>query len=154
VLGYGDATEPNMTGIYSAGDNPTIDLLLPADVTSGYLWVAIVDVTGNLFNVLPNINRPENALAEIGTVADGIRRIRVAYSLAEQAEDPRRLAFLVDDTFGKTLVMVLRSDRPLFADLRPTTESVRAFAEDLAAELAAGGVSVQSISTRLIDSRK
>ena len=143
-----------MTGIYSVGENPTIDILMPAELDSGYLWVAIADVSGNLFNILPNINRQEHALAEIGAVAEGMRDVRVAHSLAEQAQDGRRLAFLVDDTFGKTLVMALHTDRPLFGELRPTNESVRAFAEDLAEVLAADEVTVHAIATRLIDSRK
>lgn len=154
VLGEGDSAAPNMSGIYAVGENPTIDILAPAGIDEGYLWVAIVDVSGNLFNILPNINRSENGLSTLGTVADGMRSIRVAYSLAERAEDPRRIAFLVDDTFGKTLVMALHSDRPLFDELRPTTESVRAFAEDLAETLAVGDVTVHSVTTRLIDSRK
>jgi hypothetical protein len=154
LLGHGDRPEPNMSGVYLVGENPTIDILAPSGLNEGYLWVAVVDVSGNLFNILPNINRPEHALADIGTVADGMRSIRVAYSVAEQAEDSRRLAFLVDDTFGRTLVMVLHSDKPLFDELRPTTESVRAFSEDLAEVLASGEVSVRSVTTRLIDSRK
>ena len=153
VLGYGDKSEPNMSGIYSVGDNPVIDVLAPAALDEGYLWVAIADVTGNLFNVLPNIKRPDHALAGLGTVSEGIRTVRVAYPTAEGAVDPAKLSFAVDSTFGRSLIIVLQTDKPLFTELRPTTESTKSFAEDLRAVIAAGRVSVLSIATRLIDTR-
>jgi eukaryotic-like serine/threonine-protein kinase len=153
VFGYGDRDEPNMAGIYAVGDNPVIDILLPESVTEGHIWVAIADVTGNNFNVLPHIGAPEDAIARLGTVANGVRDIRVAHSVTERLGDPSRIAFTVDDTFGKSLVMVLHSDRPLFDTLRPIEESVESFAEDLTAVLESGQVEVLSIATRLIDSR-
>ena len=51
-------------------------------------------------------------------MADGVRRVPVAYSRAEAAEAPGRLAFEVDATFGKSVVIVFFSDRPLFPELR------------------------------------
>ncbi|TCU24638.1 serine/threonine protein kinase [Rhizobium azibense] len=153
VLGYGDRSEPNMSGIYTVGDNPVIDVLAPATVDKGYLWVAIADVTGNLFNVLPNIKRPDHAIAKVGTVSDGMRTIRVAYPTAEGAADPAKLTFAVDNTFGRTLIIAMQTDRPLFSQLRPTTESTKSFAEDLRAVIAAGHVSILSMTTRLIDTR-
>jgi hypothetical protein len=154
ALGYGDRPEPNMSGIYSVGDNPVIDVLAPASLDKGYLWVAIADVTGNLFNVLPNIKRPDHALAEIGTVTDGMRTIRVAYPTSEGAADPAKLTFAVDNTFGRTLIIAMQTDQPLFPQLRPTTESTKSFAEDLRAVVAPGHVSILSMTTRLIDTRK
>ncbi|MEY9164615.1 hypothetical protein ABIE78_002734 [Sinorhizobium fredii] len=153
VLGYGDKSEPNMSGIYSVGDNPVIDVLAPATLDEGYLWVAIADVTGNLFNVLPNIKRPDHALSDLGTVSEGMRTIRVAYPTAEGAVDPAKLSFAVDSTFGRSLIIVMQTNQPLFPELRPTTESTKSFAEDLRAVIAAGNVSVLSMTTRLIDTR-
>ena len=142
-----------MAGISSVADNPVIDVLAPATLEEGYLWVAIADVTGNLFNVLPNIKRPYHALADLGTVSEGMRTIRVAYPTAEGAVDPAKLSFAVDSTFGRSLIIVLQTNEPLFPELRPTTESTKSFAEDLRAVIAAGRVSVLSIATRLIDTR-
>jgi hypothetical protein len=153
ALGFGNRDEPNLSGIYAVGDNPVIDVLVPADLAEGHLWVVVADVTGNLYNLLPNINRPETALAALGTSDGRIRRIRVAHALAEQAADPRKLAFTVDDTFGKSVVIVFLSDRPLFPDLRPTTESVASFAEALQRTLESGRARILSISTQFIDSR-
>jgi hypothetical protein len=79
--------------------------------------------------------------------------VRVAYGLGEAAAEPGRLAFKVDPTFGKSVVVVLVTDRPLFGELRPTTESVASFAEALEAVLAAGSVKILSITTQFIDSR-
>ena len=154
ALGHGDREGPNLSGIYAIGDNPVIDVLVPADLAQGYLWVAIADVTGNLFNILPNIARPESALAALGEPGEGVRRVRVAYSEAEAAEEPGRLAFAIDDTFGKSLVIVFHTDRPLFEELRPTTESVAAFAEALDKVLQAGSVEILSIATQFINSRQ
>ncbi len=153
VLGYGDRTEPNMAGVYSVGDNPVIDVIAPASLDKGYLWVVIADVTGNLFNVLPNIKRPDHALARIGSVSGGMRTIRVAYPAAEGAADPSKLSFSVDATFGRSLIIVMQTDQPLFPQLRPTTESTKSFAEDLRAAIANGHLSILSMSTRLIDTR-
>ena len=136
------------------GDNPVIDVLAPGTLDSGYLWVGIADVTGNLFNILPNIGRPDNALAAIGTLDGGVRDIRVAYSSAEAAADPGKLAFTVDDTFGKSLVIAMHTDAPLFAVMRPTTESVESFAQGLREVIAKGDVKVLSVTSRLIDTRQ
>ena len=43
--------------------------------------------TGNLFNLLPNIGRPEQRAGGAGRPRRATRRIRVAYSLAEAADD-------------------------------------------------------------------
>ena len=112
-------------------------MLLPAQPADGYLWVAIADVTGNLFNLLPNLGRPDAAVASNGTVEGDTRRVRVAFDLADAKADPKaRPYFKVDDTFGKSLMIVFRSDRPLFDTLRPTTETVASFIQDLEASAA------------------
>jgi eukaryotic-like serine/threonine-protein kinase len=153
ALGFGDRSDPNLTGVYAIGDNPTIDVVMPAARTEGYIWVSVVDVTGNVYNLLPNINRRDNTLRNIGEVEEGLRRIRVAYSEAERAEDTRRLAFEIEETFGKSQVIVVHSNEPLFTQLRPTTESVDSFAEALRERLSDDRLEIYAISTRLLDSR-
>lgn len=152
-LGFGSGQGQNLSGVYRPGDNPVIDVLMPAEPSDGYLWVAVADVTGNLYNLLPNIGRPQSAVAELGEVAGGIRRVRVAHSLAEAQDDPSKPAFTVDENFGRSLLIVIRSDRPLFETLRPTTETIASFTEDLGRVLQAGQVRIVSIATRVIDSR-
>ena len=82
--------------------------------------------------LLPNLGQPDAAVAEARHGRGDTRRIRVAFSLAEAKADPNaRPAFTVDATFGKSLIIVFRTDRPLFDTLRPTTESVASFIQDL-----------------------
>ncbi|TPE49092.1 serine/threonine-protein kinase [Amaricoccus solimangrovi] len=154
-LGFGGRDEKNLTGIYATGDNPVIDVLLPAEPGDGHLWVVIADVTGNLYNLLPRLSQPATAVADLGTVAGGVRRVRVAYGEAEARADPAsRLSFRVDDTFGKSLVIVFRTDRPLFDTLRPTTETIASFAADLDAVLREGRVTILAVATQLLDTRE
>ena len=107
-------------------------MLLPAEPSDGYLWVAVADVTGNLFNLLPNLGRPDAAVAELGAV----ERRDPAASASPTASPRRRPTERgrpspSTTTFGKSLIIVFRTDRPLFDTLRPTTEIVASFAEDL-----------------------
>ena len=154
-LGFGDSDEPNLTGAYSVGDTPVIDVLMPAEPSEGHLWVAVADVTGKLYNLLPRLNQPTSAIADLGTVSGGLRRVRVTYGAAEAREDPAaRLRFQIDDSFGTSLILALRTDRPLFDTLRPTEETIPSFAQDLAAALDRGGAMVEAITTQPLVSRK
>jgi serine/threonine-protein kinase len=149
TFGYGATGEPNPDGAYAAGENPTIDIDVPEGVAAGHIWVSIVDVTGNVYHLLPNINRDDTNLAQIAQ--DG--RIRVAWSLAERDEDPKRIAFVVDETFGKSKVLVMHSVGPFFEDIRPTTESAESFAKALEQRITSGGARVSSLDVRLIETR-
>jgi hypothetical protein len=139
--------------VYRPGDNPVIDILMPAEPGDGYLWVVVADVTGNLYNLLPNLGRPQSAIAALGEVAGDVRRIRIAYSLADHDADPTKPAFTVDENFGRSLVIAFRSDRTLFDVLRPTTETIASFTGDLASVLKTGQVRLLSVATQVIDSR-
>ncbi|MFQ5621857.1 MAG: protein kinase [Paracoccaceae bacterium] len=153
IFGYGDRSDPNPDGSYAVGENPVIDIELPADVQRGFLWVSIVDVTGNVYHLLPNIKRSDNSVLGLRGGRSGPVRIRVAYGLAEAAGDPAKLAFMVDETFGKSRIVVMRSSGLIFDELRPTTESVAGYAEALAARLGEGAATVRSLDTRLLYSR-
>ncbi|MBC7736057.1 MAG: serine/threonine protein kinase, partial [Candidatus Saccharibacteria bacterium] len=43
-FGFGDRDEDNPSGRYFVGENPTIDLVIPAAVTDGFVSVSIIDV--------------------------------------------------------------------------------------------------------------
>ena len=120
VLRKGDEGVPNPTGIYAPGDVPVIDVLLPADDDSGNLWVAVADVDGNRQQPPANAGQPESRDLR---PRDGCRRHALGsgrpLAHAEQTADPKKLSFTIDETFGKTLVLVLRTDKPLFGELRP-----------------------------------
>ena len=78
-------------------------------------------------------------------------KVRVAFPLAENSA--QSIAFTVDPTtLGKSKVIVINSDRPLFAELRPTTESVGGYAAALKAAEEAGGLQIRSIDSRILTS--
>jgi len=146
----GDRDEPNPSGRFFVGENPVIDVTLPADVTDGYLTVSILDVSGDVFHLLPNINRQDNDITILRDGRTGPVSIRVAYSLAESAQNGL-LAFRVDDsTLGKSKVIVLRSARPLFDGLRPTSESAAGYARALQEHFEADAESILSLDSRIL----
>lgn len=149
-FGYGSTGQENPTGIYTVGENPLIDLVLPADMVDGYLWVSIVDVSGNVFHLLPNILRADNAVAALRDGREGAVPVRVAFSVAD-AQAEGKLAFQVDDsTLGVSKVVVIHSDQPLFDTMRPTTESAPGYAQalkDRAADIVIDGLDTRTLTT-------
>ncbi len=122
---------PNPTGDFVVGQNPVIDVDLPQDVQDGFLSVSVLDVSGNVFHLLPNVTRQENGIAALRDGESGPLSVRVAYSIPESQENGG-IAFQVDDsTLGKSKVIVLHTDNQLFDTLRPTTESAAGYAEAL-----------------------
>ena len=150
-FGFGDRPDDNPSGRYFVGENPTIDLIIPPDVTAGFISVSIIDVSGNVYHLLPNMNRPDHDIAVLRNGTAGEFKVRVAYPLAENSSST--IAFTVDPTtLGKSKVIVINSDRPLFSELRPTTESVGGYAAALQAAEAAGGLQIRSIDSRILTS--
>ncbi|NSY39639.1 serine/threonine protein kinase [Leisingera sp. ANG59] len=150
----GTTVEPNPSGRFFVGENPVIDVVLPGDVTEGYLTVSILDVSGNVFHLLPNISREDNAVASLRDGAAGEIPVRVAYSLEESAANGG-IAFKVDDsTLGKSKVLVLHSAEPLFEGMRPTSESAVGFAEALKASYEADSSRIRSLDSRILVTAK
>ncbi|MGB8621567.1 MAG: protein kinase [Paracoccaceae bacterium] len=147
---FGKTGETNPSGRYFVNENPVIDIVLPDDVKTGYLYVSIVDVTGNVYHLLPNRNRPENAVMALRNGQNGDLPVRVSYSVAE-AQNTSKLAFTVDNsTLGKSKVIVIHSSDPLFNELRPTTESAAGYAEALKRQAADTGNVIYSLDSRLL----
>ncbi len=137
----------NQTGRYFIGENPVIDVTIPAAVTSGYLFVSALDVTGNVFHLLPNTNIENNAIADLRAGQDGPVTVRLAHSLAAAVADPGKLAFEVDETsLGKTKFIVLHSEDQIFQGIRPTVESAAGFVEALRTYVGA----VQTLDSRIL----
>lgn len=150
----GDTVEPNPSGRFFVGENPVIDVVLPEDVTDGFLTVSILDVSGNVFHLLPNISRADHDVASLRGGAAGHVPVRVAYSLEEAAANGG-LAFKVDDsTLGKSKVLVLHSSEPLFDGMRPTSESAVGFAEALQASYDADSSRIRSLDSRILVTAK
>lgn len=146
----GDRNEPNPSGRFFVGENPVIDIVLPADVVDGYLTVSILDVSGHVFHLLPNLNRQDNSIAALRDGKTGPFTVRVAYSVAE-AVQTKRIAFRVDDsTLGKSKVIVLLSEEPLFDGLRPTSESAGGYATALKDYVENDQASILSLDSRIL----
>lgn len=151
LQGHGALTV-NDSGVFVVGDNPVIDVLVPDDVTEGYIFVDVLDVSGNVFHLLPNINRPENDIAQLRAQTAGPLEIRVAYDLVE-AQGTGRLAFQIDDaTLGKSKLVVIHADGPLFTNLRPTTESASGYAQALQDHQRESATRILSLDSRILTS--
>lgn len=150
VYSFGKDGAPNPSGRFYVGENPVIDIEVPAGITSGYLYASIIDVTGSVFHLLPNVSRPDNSVEALRAGQDGPITIRLAYPVGE-SNGPGKLAFLVDDSLlGKSKVMVLHTNDPLFEELRPMTESAEGYAAALEAEQLAHAGTIRSLDSRTV----
>ncbi len=123
-------------------------------MTKGRLWVIAVDNTGVIFNLLPNVNHEESDITKLGVVENGMRRIRVLYSLDEKRADTSLLAMEVKNTdYGKAEIVAFLSVDGLFDQRRPRDESIASLVEDLAA--VEGGLEgkVIGFASRILESR-
>jgi hypothetical protein len=153
-LGDGVTGAVNLTGIYHVGENPIVEVHAPGDLTDGYVWVALVDNTGKVFNLLPNINDEEQDIAALGRIENGIRRIRVLSTIEEFKQNPKLLAMKISDTdFGDSEIVAILSKNRLFDIRRPRDESTASFAEALEEEQKLAPANILAVATRLLDSR-
>ncbi|MEL6809075.1 MAG: protein kinase [Pseudomonadota bacterium] len=136
----------NRTGDFFVGQNPVIEIVIPSDMQDGYLFVSALDVSGNVYHLLPNLFVADNNVENLRAGREGEIRVRVAHSAAD-SRDGNRLAFIVDDTsLGKTQVLVIHSGQQIFDGLRPTTESAGGYANALAQRLG----SISSLDSRIL----
>ena len=109
-------------------------------------------MSGNVYHLLPNLNRKDNAVKDLRGGKAGDVNVRIAYPLSDN-KDPSHVAFTVDaTTLGKSKVVVILSEKPLFPELRPTTESVGGFAEALKKKVDDGSLQILSINSRILTS--
>lgn len=149
-FGFGDREGDNASARYLVGENPVIDLQIPASAIDGYISVLALDVSGTVIHLLPNLNRPENSLTALRGGVDGPMTIRITYPLAENT-DPARIAFVVDPaTLGKSQLVVIHSAAPLFEQMRPTQESIGGLIEVLGKTGADGPSRIRSIDRALL----
>ncbi len=153
-LGDGATGDVNLSGIYHAGENPIAEVLAPADLTGLSLWVVVVDNTGSVYNLVPNIQQETHDIAEVGEVVNGQRRIRVLFSVEDLRAKRGFLGTVVsEESFGKSEVIAFLSKTSLFGIRRPKDESVASFAEALAEILRDEPGNIVSIASRVIDAR-
>lgn len=154
-LGRGETGEAALTGVFHTGDNPVVDIQIPASVTGASLWVMVVDNTGKVFHILPNINHPDSLIDDLGQIDSGIRRVRVLWALEQLKDDPKRLAIEVTQgNYGMSEVIAILSRTPLFDLRRPRDENVTSVAEALAETLKGREDQVIAVASRIIDARQ
>lgn len=153
-MGQGDTGEANLTGIYRTGENPVVEVLLPADIEGARLWVMAVDTTGQTFNLLPTEFFGETDVGKLGVVEGGTRRIRVLFSLDEKRADTRRLAMKVTDSdYGKSEIIAFLALKDPFATRRPGDESAGSLAQALAETQAENPGNLIGFAARVLESR-
>ncbi len=138
-------------GVFNPGQNPVIDIIVPSDVFTGFLSVSVLDVSGNVYHLLPHLSRPDNSILNLRDGQDGTVPVRVAYP-ADGSGPAGSIAFTVDDTsLGKSKVLVIHSDAPLFRQMRPGTESAVGYAEALRDRAENSDGIIRSMDSRLLE---
>ncbi|MCE6959780.1 protein kinase [Cereibacter sphaeroides] len=131
-LGDASTGQPNLAGIFTTGQFPQVEVRLPATLSGLSLWVGIVDVTGSVLNVLPNVHSAETSLDRLGQVADGVRTVRVMPVEYDAGGTRGLFALQVDkENFGKSEIVAILSRGDLFQVRRPKDESVASFVQAL-----------------------
>ncbi|MEL7150210.1 MAG: protein kinase [Pseudomonadota bacterium] len=154
-LGNGTDGAANLTGVYRTGDNPVVDILLPADQSGVHLWVMVVDNTGKVFHVLPNVDDAEQRAEFLGRVEGGVRRIPVLYPRSVLDENPAKLVVeVMQGSYGKSEVVALLTRSPIFDVRRPREESTTSVKEALTDALAGRESEIIGIATRIIEARE
>ena len=114
----------------------------------------VVDNTGAVYNLLPNLRQEAHDITDVGTVENGQRRVRVLHSLADLKAGRGIFATTVnEDSFGKSEVIAFLSKTSLFGIRRPKDESIASFAEALAEIIREEPGNIVSIASRVIDAR-
>lgn len=153
-FGDGATGEVNLSGIFHAGDNPVVEILVPPELGGLSLWVLVVDNTNQVFSLLPNEKQPEHGIENIGAVIDGVRRVRVLHSLEDiKAKRGEYMITVNADSFGKSEIIAILSKTSLFGTRLPETLSVGGLADELAGVIAKDPGNIVSIATRVIDAR-
>ncbi len=154
VFRDGDMDEPNPSGRFFVNENPVIEVILPEDMTDGYLTVSILDVSGSVFHLLPNLNRQGNDIATLRNGQTGPVTVRVTDSQATPTQNGA-LVFRVDESIlGKSKIVVLRSSKPLFGGLRPSEESATGYARALQESAESDAGSILSLDSRILVTTK
>ena len=146
----GETGQDVPSGEFFVGQNPVIDVVTPEYLSTGFLSVSVLDVSGDVFHIIPNLGIPDNSVETLRDGQDGEVSLRVAYSVNEP-QPPGSIAFTVDaSALGKSKILVLHSAAPLFRQMRPRTESGVGFTEALS-ERAADDL-ILSLDSRILTS--
>lgn len=144
TLGYRGSDRANPTGQYRPGDRPRFGLRVPDAITDGYLWVVLLDVGGDAVGLLPTEHLPNAAVADYPPSGEGSREIDFS-----DAFGAGFALTIGSENFGKSMVVALHTDEPLFPAPRPPVESVADFTDAIAQAI--GGVTILSVAERVVE---
>ncbi len=143
-----------LSGIFHPGDNPVLDVEFAQSITEMTLSVMVIQNTGQVVHIFPRPYHIGLKSDEIGQVTNGIRSVRVLWTHDQQAEDGRRLALnMTEGDYGKSEIIAILSDRPLFVKPRPQNETATELASALAQIVTSDKVKMLGIASRIIDLR-
>ncbi len=155
ALSNGETGERNLSGVFTTGQNPVVDVLIPEQFSTSALWVMAVNPDGSVFHVVPNIYNEDNRVDQLATLDDGLHRIRALFSFSEFINDNSKLAIKVtDQDYGKSEVIAILSREPLFAGRRPTSESVASTVQALNTIIAEKPNNILGVASAIIDARR
>ncbi|MEO0929230.1 MAG: serine/threonine-protein kinase [Pseudomonadota bacterium] len=154
ALSNGETGQRNLSGVFTVGQNPVVDVLIPQQHGNDALWVLIVEPDGSVFNVIPNRMDARTQIGQLSEPQDGFHRIRALHTIEEFLADNGDLAFrITDGNFGKSEIIAILSRAPLFDGRRPTSESVAATAQALDELLATDADNIIGFAAAIIDAR-
>jgi hypothetical protein len=155
-FGDGKTGAANTSGIYHPGDNPVVEVLVPADVAGLHLSVFIVDNEDRFYSLIPNHMDAETQIDRLGRVENGARHVRVLHSVTLPYDDghPKPFALQIDpDNFGKQAVLALFTKAPLFPVRNASQMSVEGAVAELTKAVAADPSNVVYMASRLMETR-
>ena len=136
----GRRTGPNPSAVFLDGENPVIDIVLPADL-KGRLHVYNIGPDGKVYHTFPPRQAPENRVQVVQPVAlDGTRTIRVQHSVAEiwdEPEDTPMKVGIVAPPYGLGMYLAVVTEGETLSTVVPNEESVAAAVDDLSAAISA-----------------
>ncbi|WP_428925614.1 protein kinase domain-containing protein [Marinibacterium sp. SX1] len=146
----GETGAPNPSDNFLVGENPVIDVVIPADMTDGFLSVSVMDVSGKVYHLLPNLMLEDNDVASLRAGRDGPVPVRVAFPVDPDRQEQRLVFTVQDNSLGKSEVVAIHSTEPLFDGLRPMEESAEGYAEALQRHAETNQALIQSMDRRLL----
>lgn len=142
----------NLAGVYRTAEYVVADILLPSDL-DGFLSVLLVDNTGEVYSIFPNVRRRDNRISNVGSVETGIRRIPLL-DTPDNRNTAAGFALEVDSqNYGVSEIIAIHSSEPLI-EFRPSEESAAAHAEALEGGLKGREDIVLGVSSRLLELRQ
>ncbi|MDX8352709.1 serine/threonine-protein kinase [Cognatiyoonia sp. IB215182] len=155
ALSNGETGARNLSGVFTVGQNPVVDLLVPEQYGAGAVWVFFVDPQEEVFSVIPNRLDERVQINERSELRDGIHRLRILHTINEFREDNRKLATQVSaGSLGKSELFVIMSHEPLFEGRRPGEESPAAVVQALSEILEQDGDKVIGFASAIVDGRE